>query len=151
MKSGSAEMTDPVVLSKAAKTSGKASSVAPGRCSRKRDTAGSGLTDSIDASAKWSASRSAAGGTRWVSPGFGLLWALLLWATLLPHAYFKSGIIDPLFNYEILLSIFFGVGACTDALQGRSPAGKGLAAGLASGFAVLTKGPVGFLLWGMVS
>lgn len=89
-------------------------------------------------------------GTRWVSPGFGLLWALLLWATLLPHAYFKSGIIDPLFNYEILLSIFFGVGACTDALQGRSPAGKGLAAGLASGFAVLTKGPVGFLLWGLV-
>lgn len=68
------------------------------------------------------------------------------WATLLPHAYFKSGIIDPMFNYFILLSVFALLRAMHLGLQGIWKAGWWLAAGTASGWAVLTKGPVGFLL-----
>ncbi|MFY8198979.1 MAG: ArnT family glycosyltransferase [Bacteroidia bacterium] len=85
-------------------------------------------------------------GRRWYTQRMGWLWAVLFWATLLPHAYFKSGIIDPMFNYFILLSVFALFRAMHLGLQGTWKAGWWLAAGTASGLAVLTKGPVGFLL-----
>ncbi len=37
----------------------------------------------------------------------GILWALLFACSILPHIYFKSGIIDPVFNLCIFLGIFF--------------------------------------------
>lgn len=85
-------------------------------------------------------------GRRWHTQRMGWLWAVLFWATLLPHAYFKSGIIDPMFNYFILLSVFALFRAMYFGLQGTWKAGWWLVAGTASGLAVLTKGPVGFLL-----
>jgi 4-amino-4-deoxy-L-arabinose transferase-like glycosyltransferase len=85
-------------------------------------------------------------GRRWLSPLKGWLWAVLLWSSLLPHAYFKSGIIDPMFNYFILLSVFALFRALHLGLQGIWKAWWWLAAGISSGLAVLTKGPVGFLL-----
>lgn len=83
-------------------------------------------------------------GKKHFSGKFGLLWSLVFYATLLPHIYFKSGIIDPIFNYFIFLSIYFMV----NVISGNSK-NKGryaLASGAISGLSVLTKGPVGFLL-----
>src|SRR5210317_337637 len=37
-------------------------------------------------------------GSKWHSKTFGTFWAILYAATLLPHLYFRSGIIDPVFN-----------------------------------------------------
>ncbi len=37
-------------------------------------------------------------GKRHFSPTFGLIWSLVFFASLLPNIYFKSGIIDPVFN-----------------------------------------------------
>ncbi len=69
-------------------------------------------------------------------------WVLLYAATWLPHFYFKSGIIDPIFNLFIFLS-FFQVHLL------RSSDGKpahAVFAGLFLGMAVLTKGPVAILV-----
>ena len=38
---------------------------------------------------------------------FGFLWAISYLGSLLPHLYFKSAIIDPVFNFFIFLSIYF--------------------------------------------
>ena len=78
---------------------------------------------------------------------FGLIWALLFFGTMLPHLYFKSGIIDPVFNYFIFMSIYFmmRVIAKEDVKMGK----LAFYAGLFSGLSVITKGPVGFLLLGL--
>ncbi len=79
---------------------------------------------------------------------FGLLWALLFTASLLPHVYFKSGIIDPLFNFFIFLSIYFMAVALKNKDE-KSLLLYALLSGIFSGLSVFTKGPVGFLLLGM--
>lgn len=75
---------------------------------------------------------------------FGLIWALVFFASVLPHVYFKSGIIDPVFNYFIFLSIYF-MTRVFDKAENRI-AYFGILSGVFSGMSVLTKGPVGFLL-----
>lgn len=73
---------------------------------------------------------------------FGLFWALAHLSALLPHFYFKTGIIDPVFNYLIFLSIYAIV-----KLYGQPK--RRLAhiwacvGGLAIGASILAKGPVG--------
>lgn len=69
-------------------------------------------------------------------------WVLLYAATWLPHFYFKTGIIDPTFNYFIFLA-FFQV-----HLLGFSDRKMlhALLAGVFLGIAVLTKGPVAILV-----
>lgn len=84
-------------------------------------------------------------GTRHHGRDFGILWALLYVGSFLPHLYFKSGIIDPWFNLFIFLSIYF----LYLIIEGK-PYGRfkyAIAAGIFSGLAILTKGPVGFLLF----
>lgn len=82
-------------------------------------------------------------GTRHFSARFGLIWALLYFGSVLPFLYFKSGIIDPVFNYFIFLSVYF----LFLSLHNRDAHVKNAAlAGLFSGLAVLTKGPVGLLI-----
>lgn len=78
---------------------------------------------------------------------FGILWALLFFGSLLPHLYFKSGIIDPVFNYFIFLSIYFLIRVV--AKQQANLWKFALLAGIFSGLSVITKGPVGFLLLGL--
>ncbi len=74
---------------------------------------------------------------------FGLIWVLLFFASMLPHLYFKSGIIDPVFNYFIFTAIYFLMKAMTkSAHKLRNSA----ISGALIGFAIITKGPVGFLL-----
>ncbi len=69
-------------------------------------------------------------------------WVVLYGATWLPHFYFKTGIIDPTFNYFIFLAFFqlhllkFSSNKTTHALL----------AGLFLGLAVLTKGPVAIIV-----
>lgn len=81
-------------------------------------------------------------GRRWHGHRFGLMWALLYFGTLLPHIYFRTGIIDPVFNYFILLSVFL-TGLVAEGKAGNRGA---LLAGIMSGMSVITKGPVGFLI-----
>lgn len=79
-----------------------------------------------------------------VSRGFALAWVLTYIGSLLPHFYFKSGIIDPWFNYFIFISLYFIYRFF------KSYAFKFIViAGLFSGLAVLTKGPVAFMLLGL--
>lgn len=76
---------------------------------------------------------------------FGLYWTMLYFASLLPHFYFKSGIIDPVFNYFIFTSIYFLYkGVCITKAKLDF-----IYAGLLCSLAVLTKGPVGLLLIGL--
>ena len=81
---------------------------------------------------------------------FGLLWVLAYVGSILPHLYFRSGIIDPWFNLFIFLGFLAFIRmADTPASTGRSAAQKNRDAALAGlwlGLAVLTKGPVGILI-----
>ncbi|WP_367390703.1 ArnT family glycosyltransferase [Lewinella sp. LCG006] len=86
-------------------------------------------------------------GTRWHDRRFGWWWAGLYAASLLPHFYFKSGIIDPWFNLFIFAGIYFLIRAHQEPLRGvRLMALSGLFIGLG----VMTKGPVALLIFGLV-
>lgn len=84
-------------------------------------------------------------GKRWRGEAFGALWALAFAGSLLPHLYFRSGIIDPWFN----LFIFLGLIAFMRTSEERS-AKHALFCGVWIGLAVMTKGPVGALIPALV-
>ncbi|HIP31338.1 MAG TPA: glycosyltransferase family 39 protein [Crocinitomicaceae bacterium] len=86
-------------------------------------------------------------GKKHFSAKLGLIWAVLFFGSFLPHLYFKSGIIDPVFNYFIFMSIYFlmRVLAKEEAQLGK----LALISGVFSGLSAITKGPVGFLLLGL--
>ena len=76
---------------------------------------------------------------------FGFYWALAFFGSILPMMYFKSGIIDPVFNFFIFLSIVY--------LYLTKETGKiifAVLAGLFAGLAILTKGPVAAIIIGLV-
>lgn len=75
----------------------------------------------------------------------GFLWALIFGCSLLPFFYGKSGIIDPVFNYFIFLSVFQWY-LSTESTVSSDKTKHAAIAGLFSGLAVLTKGPVAVLL-----
>jgi len=95
-------------------------------------------------------------GKQFKSRLFGFLWALCYLGSFLPHMYFKSGIIDPVFNYFIFMGIFFMFRAIPDE---KSPNSKLQTSnrklqylfialsGTFIGLANLTKGPVGLLIF----
>ena len=70
---------------------------------------------------------------------FGWLWTMAYAGSLLPHFYFRSGIIDPLFN----LFIFLGFLWMLKSMQGAW-ARNAVIAGVFTACAVMTKGPVGY-------
>lgn len=76
----------------------------------------------------------------------GWWWVFCYVGSLLPHLYFKSGIIDPLFNLFIFLSVWN---------LSHSTWKNTCFAGIFTGLAVLTKGPVALLLvlltWSVVA
>lgn len=86
-------------------------------------------------------------GRRLVNEQFGWMWVLIYAGSLLPHLYFKSGIIDPWFNLFIFLSVY-QLAAYTRAEEDR-PAKRILLSGLFTGLAVMTKGPVALLIVGL--
>ena len=87
-------------------------------------------------------------GKRLYNEKFGLIWALAYLGSFLPHLYFKSGIIDPFFNFFIFLSVIFLAKSIkeTGSKKGFKYA---LLSGISIGLATLTKGPVGLLVAGL--
>lgn len=81
-------------------------------------------------------------GKKVVSEKVASWWVVLYAATWLPHFYFKSGIIDPTFNFFIFLA-FFQVHLL--GMTGNKVR-HALLAGVCLGMAVLTKGPVAVLV-----
>lgn len=83
---------------------------------------------------------------------FGLYWTLAYAGSILPHFYFKSGIIDPWFNLFIFLGVYlFVLFMVTTQVRPRRKAI--LLSAFFIGLATLTKGPVAllvFLLCGLV-
>lgn len=84
-------------------------------------------------------------GSRLYGPVFGFLWALALLGSFLPNMFYKSGIIDPVFNLFIFLGLTGIAKAMLTARSGRRSAWYGLS-GLCIGLAILTKGPVALLV-----
>lgn len=86
---------------------------------------------------------------------FGWIWALAYMGSVLPFLYFKSGIIDPWFNFFIFLGIYHFIRYYwAKALNKESPPLKHpywtlIAGGVFIGLGMLTKGPVALLLSGM--
>ncbi len=74
---------------------------------------------------------------------FARLWVLAWFGSLLPHFYFRSGIIDPWFNFWIFWALWSFFQAQNKSHGGQ---GKALFGGLLLGLAVLTKGPVAILI-----
>lgn len=75
---------------------------------------------------------------------FGFYWAIVYIATLLPHFYFRSGIIDPWFN----LFIFYSTWQAFEIIQAdkKNYWVKIILGGTALGLAVLTKGPAALVI-----
>ncbi|MBX3164714.1 MAG: glycosyltransferase family 39 protein [Bacteroidetes bacterium] len=84
-------------------------------------------------------------GKKFHSQTFGLVWSFLYAATLLPHLYFKSGLIDPWFNLFIFLSVFHLIQLLNNP-NGKKEIRHSLLAGLFLGLAVLTKGPAALVI-----
>lgn len=72
---------------------------------------------------------------------FGIWWVIAHAASFLPHFYFRSGIIDPLFNTCIFCAIWF-----LYKWDKENTKQYALYAGICTGLAILTKGPVGLLI-----
>ena len=87
-------------------------------------------------------------GRRYFDANFGIWWAMLFACSILPQVYFKSGIIDPAFNYFIFLSLYmlFIISIKDDfespKLRRKNHRWYLVASALAAGVAVLVKGPV---------
>lgn len=88
---------------------------------------------------------------------FGLLWSLAYLGSVLPHLYFRSGIIDPFFNLFIFISLVNVIFASwkRERLGGAMTVPKSdwtyiLLGGTVLGLAILTKGPVAYLIVGIV-
>lgn len=83
---------------------------------------------------------------------FGWLWALAWMGSLLPHLYFRSGIIDPWFNLLIFLGLYGFIEFRWQFFSTQKTATFWqkyrwlLLGGSALGLAVLTKGPTAFLI-----
>ena len=85
-------------------------------------------------------------GRRLSGDRFGTIWVLAYAGSWLPFLYFKSGIIDPVFN----LLIFCAIWKLSRIPCSPFPWRKAAWAGLFLGLAVLTKGPVAILVCGLV-
>jgi len=85
-------------------------------------------------------------GKKYKSSRFGFIWAISYLGTFLPHLYFKSAIIDPVFNYFIFLGIYFMYRDISGNILKNKYINTSLA-GLFIGLATLTKGPVGLLVF----
>lgn len=81
-------------------------------------------------------------GKRIATERLAWLWVAFYAVSWLPHLYFKTAIIDPVFNYFIFLA-FFQVFLVSRTEKRRLHA---LLAGVFLGLAVLTKGPVAILI-----
>ena len=75
---------------------------------------------------------------------FGLIWVLVYAGSILPHFYFKTGIIDPMFNLFIFLGIYYFILFTTSE---KLILKYVFFSAVFIGLGILTKGPVAFLLF----
>jgi 4-amino-4-deoxy-L-arabinose transferase-like glycosyltransferase len=87
-------------------------------------------------------------GKKFHSQKFGIIWSLIYASMLLPHLYFKSGLIDPWFNLFIFLSIYNCMLFFNNP-NGKKEIGNSALAGLFLGASVLTKGPTAIVIVGL--
>jgi len=87
-------------------------------------------------------------GNRLFSQKFGLLWVVTYAGAILPFFYFKSGIIDPWFNLFIFIGIYFFVRYSLASIYSQRLKHLILSATFI-GLAVLTKGPVALVVFGL--
>ncbi len=91
-------------------------------------------------------------GKRLYNKEFGLLWAGAYFGSILPHLYFRSGIIDPWFNLFIFLGLYHIIlYYWKKEANAKLPFKKSkwyylILAGIFTGLAILVKGPVAFLI-----
>lgn len=79
---------------------------------------------------------------------FGLTWAFVYASTLLPHLFFKSGIIDPWFNLFIYISVYYLIQHTNNPVS-KFGYKTAIISGFFLGLALLTKGPAALLLVGL--
>ncbi len=79
---------------------------------------------------------------------FALTWVFVYASTLLPHLFFKSGIIDPWFNLFIYISVYYLL-QHTNNPVGRFGYKTAIISGFFLGLALLTKGPAALILVGL--
>lgn len=89
-------------------------------------------------------------GKRVKNKQFGVLWALVYAGSTLPFFYFKSGLIDPYFNLFIFLGIFFTMASIETESKSKQLTYIAVS-GVFIGLSLLTKGPVGVLIYGLVA
>lgn len=87
-------------------------------------------------------------GRRVYNNEFGLIWVLAFIGSLLPFLYFKSGIIDPWFNFFIFASLLNMI-YFLEAERGQKRWQNLILSAVLLGLANLTKGPVSILLFGL--
>jgi len=83
---------------------------------------------------------------------FGLWWVIVYAGSILPHFYFRSGIIDPLFNLLIFAALWFFVkmNLVGEVVSGKQRVVFSALWGVFTGLAILTKGPTALLIIGLV-
>ncbi len=84
-------------------------------------------------------------GAKHFSPKMGHLWAFSYLAAITPHVYASSGIIDPLFNLLIFLGVYYLIQSYWKNFAFKEL----LISAIFIGLALLTKGPVALLIWGL--
>jgi 4-amino-4-deoxy-L-arabinose transferase-like glycosyltransferase len=87
-------------------------------------------------------------GKKFYDAKFGLIWCFVYASTLLPHLFFKSGIIDPWFNLFIFSSVYYLI-QHTNNPVGVFGVKTALFSGFFLGLALLTKGPAALILVGL--
>lgn len=91
-----------------------------------------------------------------INKRFGFIWSMAYFGSILPHLYFKSGIIDPLFNLFIFSGIYYFLKFkwkqenIVELTLTKSPIFYLILSGFFIGLAILTKGPVAYLIFLLV-
>ena len=94
-------------------------------------------------------------GRRIFNAWFGIFWAMAMAGSFLPHFFFKSGIIDPVFNLFIFLGVYFLATAFFLSPSDPAKPDKALyekrwpkffLSGIFVGLAILTKGPAALII-----
>jgi 4-amino-4-deoxy-L-arabinose transferase-like glycosyltransferase len=75
---------------------------------------------------------------------FGILWVIAYVGSLLPHLYFKSGIIDPWFNFFIFSGIYYFI---RFVIEEKRQTKFIIISAVLIGLGTLTKGPVALLIF----
>lgn len=88
-------------------------------------------------------------GKKYFTIKVGFFWCLLYGSTILPHLYFRAGLIDPWFNYFIFLSLLH-IAITLNDFNSKSKYKNASLAGLFLGIAVLTKGPAAIVIVGLI-